>query len=172
MHSPETHQLTRPRVIALALLLAMCPGFSAQAQRTHALPRKAPVTRHWEAADVYLTAKSTNDRLTKKDSLRFEALEQPEEHRPTIILDKDKTFQTIVGIGGALTDASAETFYKLPVPKQQEILTALFDKEKGNLREQLIQERKNDFLSTYRAMLHKKYEKDIWINTDAVNVKA
>ena len=36
-------------------------------------------------------------------------------------MDPSKTFQTFLGIGGALTDASAETFYKLPRDKQQEI---------------------------------------------------
>lgn len=82
-------------------------------------------------ADVYLTTKNINDRITKKESLKFEPLEQPDEHTPTIILDRDKTFQTIVGIGGALTDASAETFYKLPAEKQQEILTAFFNDETG-----------------------------------------
>ena len=85
-----------------------------------------------EKADVYVTAKETNDRLALKEPVAFTALEQPDEAQPTIILDKTKTFQTIVGIGGALTDASAETFYKLPAAKQQEILTALFDKEKGS----------------------------------------
>lgn len=86
----------------------------------------------WSKADVYVTAKGTNDRIAKKESLNFQTIDQPDEHTPTIILDKDKKFQTIVGIGGALTDASAETFYKLPASKQQEILTALFDKEKGS----------------------------------------
>ncbi len=83
-------------------------------------------------ADVYVTAKGTDERLAKKEPLSATPLEQPDEHVPTIILDKDKSFQTIVGIGGALTDASAETFYKLPSEKQQEILIAFFDKEKGN----------------------------------------
>jgi len=46
--------------------------------------------------------------------LSFQTVVQPDEHTPTIILDKDKKFQTLVGIGGALTDASAETLYKLP----------------------------------------------------------
>jgi hypothetical protein len=32
--------------------------------------------------DVYLTAKNTNDRITKKESLKFEPLEQPDEHTP------------------------------------------------------------------------------------------
>ena len=85
-----------------------------------------------DKAALYLTAKGTNDRITKKDSMRFEPLEQPDEHTPTIMLDPNKQFQTVVGIGGALTDASAETYDKLPAGKQQEILTALFDRTKGN----------------------------------------
>ncbi len=83
-------------------------------------------------ADIYLTAKNTNDRITQKESLTFFKLEQPDEQKPVIILDKNKTFQSIVGFGGALTDASAETFYKLPKEKQEEILISLFDKEKGD----------------------------------------
>lgn len=83
-------------------------------------------------ADIFVTAKGTSDRLTQKESPAFQPLEQPDERDATIILDRSKTFQTIVGIGGALTDASAETFYKLPEPRQQEILTKLFDPRKGN----------------------------------------
>ncbi len=83
-------------------------------------------------ADVYLTAKDTEDRISHKGMLTFESFEQPEESAPTIILDRTKTFQKIIGIGGALTDASAEVFYKMPVEKQKEILTALFNKEKGD----------------------------------------
>src|SRR5262249_45376431 len=37
----------------------------------------------------------------------------------------------ILGIGGALTDASAETFAKLPVAKQQEILNGYFNATSG-----------------------------------------
>ena len=80
----------------------------------------------------YLTAKDTKDRITNKGSFNFEPFIQPEESSPTIILDRTKKFQTIIGIGGALTDASAETFYKLPMDKQNEIMTALFNKDSGN----------------------------------------
>jgi glucosylceramidase len=88
--------------------------------------------RQWLKADLYVTAKGTPERIMKKESPVFESLEQPDEHIPTIILDRSKTFQTIVGIGGALTDASAETFAKLPNERRQEILAALFDREKGD----------------------------------------
>jgi glucosylceramidase len=83
-------------------------------------------------ADLYVTAQGTADRIAQKESLTFQPLEQPDEHIPTIILDRSKTFQTIIGIGGALTDASAETFYKLPEERQREILTGLFDARRGN----------------------------------------
>jgi glucosylceramidase len=48
-----------------------------------------------------------------------------------VFVDTAVKFQKIVGIGAALTDASAETFDKLPKDKQKEFLTAYFDKEKG-----------------------------------------
>jgi glucosylceramidase len=92
----------------------------------------APGAAALRTADVYMTAEGTADRMSKKASLAFAPLVQPEEATPTIILDDGKMFQTVVGIGGALTDAAAETFYKMPAVKQQEILTALFDRQSGS----------------------------------------
>jgi len=83
-------------------------------------------------ARVYVTAEDSDDRLTQKELVTFIPLVQPDEVFPTIILDVNKTFQTIEGFGGSFTDASAETFYKLPSEKQQEIITACFDPERGN----------------------------------------
>lgn len=80
---------------------------------------------------VYLSAKGTDNRLTPTETLTFSAKPQPVETEVAVFVDPSKTFQTMLGIGGALTDASAETFYKLPKDKQQEFLTAYFDKEKG-----------------------------------------
>ena len=56
---------------------------------------------------------------------------QPLETHVCVFVDPAKTFQTFLGIGGALTDASAETFAKLPKAKQQEFLTAHFDRNTG-----------------------------------------
>jgi len=80
---------------------------------------------------VYLTAKNTDDRLTEKSDLVFEDFGQPKETQPCVFVDPKNSFQTFIGIGGALTDASAEVFAKLPEDKQQEILTAYYSKEKG-----------------------------------------
>jgi len=80
---------------------------------------------------VYTTADSTGHRLTLTDTLSFSDLPQPKETDICIFVDPNKTFQTFLGIGGAITDAAAETFYKLPEPKQTEVLNAYYDSEKG-----------------------------------------
>lgn len=80
---------------------------------------------------VYTTEKGSDLRLAKTATLTFKDFPQPLETQPCIIVDPTKTFQTIVGIGGALTDAAAETFFKLPKEAQQELITAYYDPEKG-----------------------------------------
>ncbi|MDB5200111.1 MAG: glycosyl hydrolase [Chitinophagaceae bacterium] len=80
---------------------------------------------------VYTTAENTNYRLTSTDTLQFTYMGQPKETQPCVFIDPTKTFQTFIGIGGALTDASAETFAMLPKEKQKEILQAYYDPKKG-----------------------------------------
>jgi glucosylceramidase len=83
------------------------------------------------SARVFLTAKDTPDRLTDIGTVAFASLPQPDENFPTVFIDPTKNFQAIVGIGGAFTDAAAETFYKLPENKREELLRAYFDPNKG-----------------------------------------
>src|SRR4051812_47906522 len=81
---------------------------------------------------VYTTADSTRLRLSLSQSkLQFSNFGQPLETQPCIFVDPTRTYQTFLGIGGALTDASAETFAKVPEEKQREILEAYFDPQKG-----------------------------------------
>jgi glucosylceramidase len=56
---------------------------------------------------------------------------QPTEQEQCVFVNLTTTFQTVLGIGGALTDASAETFYKLPKDKRQELIRAYFDPQNG-----------------------------------------
>jgi glucosylceramidase len=81
--------------------------------------------------EVYLTAKETGQRLSKTNEVELEDSPPINEKQQYIFVDPSKKFQTIIGIGGALTDASAETFYKLPEAKQREILRAYFDPQNG-----------------------------------------
>jgi len=80
---------------------------------------------------VYVTEKGTDNRITPTETLHFETNAQPVETEVAVFVDPAKSFQTMLGIGGALTDASAEVFYKLPKDKQKELLTAYYDKAKG-----------------------------------------
>jgi glucosylceramidase len=81
---------------------------------------------------VYTTADNTDYRLSATGKLAFKPMGQPLETQTCVFVDPTKRSQTIVGIGGALTDASAETFAKLPSAKQREILDAYFDRDKGS----------------------------------------
>lgn len=81
---------------------------------------------------VYTTAEGTELRLTKTDStLKFADMGQPKEPQVWIFVDPAKRFQTMLGIGGALTDAAAETFAKLPKEKQNEYINAYYNTETG-----------------------------------------
>ncbi len=80
---------------------------------------------------VYTTAENTDLRITVNGTLDFKPMPQPLETQICVFVEPKRTFQTFLGIGGALTDSSAETFAKIPKEKQEEFLTAYFDKEKG-----------------------------------------
>ncbi|MEI7676464.1 MAG: glycoside hydrolase family 30 protein [Bacteroidales bacterium] len=80
---------------------------------------------------VYTTADQTNLRLSLTETADFKNVKQPLETDVCVFVNPIKTFQTVVGIGGAITDASAEVFAKLSKAKQQELLTAYYNKSKG-----------------------------------------
>ena len=82
-----------------------------------------------ETIQVFRTAKSTNERLTEKESLTF----QPQiRDLPSVLVDPGHRFQTIQGFGGSFTEAAADTFYKMSPEVRAEILKAYFDLQSGN----------------------------------------
>jgi len=111
--------------IIVAVALMSLSGFAQKKQKS------VPFSTQNKTVAVYTSADSTNFRLTKTDELQFKELRQPLETQICVFVNPDKTFQTFVGIGGAITDASAEVFAKLTPEKQQEFLNAYFSKDKG-----------------------------------------
>lgn len=101
--------------------LLLTDGFSQQ--KTPLLKDRKIIT--------YTTAKDTDLRLRATDTLHFQNFGQPLETEVCVFIDPTRTFQTLVGIGGALTDAAAETFAKLPKDKQQEFIKAYYDPKEG-----------------------------------------
>jgi glucosylceramidase len=98
------------------LLAAVCLAFTGFAQKT---------------VTVYTTAANTDLRLSANGTLRFSPGRQPLETEPFVLVDPSASFQPFLGIGGALTDAAAETFAKLSPAKKQELLTAYYDTARG-----------------------------------------
>src|SRR3989449_838981 len=90
-----------------------------------------PLSIEGREVTVYTTADKSSHRLSATDTVAFKPLGQPLETQICVFVDTARRFQTILGVGGALTDAAAETFAKLPKDKQQEILNAYFDVKKG-----------------------------------------
>ncbi len=80
---------------------------------------------------VYTTASDTDLRLENTASLEYKTERQPFEYEVSVFVNPKKTFQTFIGIGGSVTDASAEVFAKLPKAKQDEFLKAYYDVEVG-----------------------------------------
>jgi len=80
---------------------------------------------------IYTTAKDTNDRIRLTHTLTLSDYGQPSEKEPCIFVDATKTFQRFLGIGGALTDASAETFFKLAKDKQDQFMKSYYDPNEG-----------------------------------------
>ncbi|NEW80255.1 MAG: glycosyl hydrolase [Gelidibacter sp.] len=90
-----------------------------------------PIAAKNNTALVYTSAHSTNLKLTLTDSLVFNDFKQPLETESAILVDPSKEFQTFLGIGAALTDASAETFYKLSKENQDRFMEAYYSVDKG-----------------------------------------
>lgn len=80
---------------------------------------------------VYTTAKDTNQKLSLTDTLSFTPAKQNPETNIAVYVNPNKQFQTFLGFGGAITDASAETYAKLSSKKQKELLKAYYDKKDG-----------------------------------------
>lgn len=80
---------------------------------------------------VYTTAKDSDKRLALGESLTLKPGQQPPETDIAIFVNPEKRYQTFFGIGGAITDASAEVFGKLSKAKKDEFLKAYYDTDKG-----------------------------------------
>tara|TARA_A100001011_G_scaffold126617_1_gene133478 strand:+ start:3758 stop:5158 length:1401 start_codon:yes stop_codon:yes gene_type:complete len=81
---------------------------------------------------IYTTESQSNVKLEKSNIVpTFTSIQQPKEVHSGIFVNPKVTFQTFVGIGAALTDAAAETFYKLNKDQQEIFLDSYFSKDKG-----------------------------------------
>ena len=78
---------------------------------------------------VYTTAKELIKDLLLDGQDTFTEAEQPREDEISVFVNPAKTFQEYIGIGGAITDASAEVFSQLSKKNQEELLNAYFHED-------------------------------------------
>jgi len=115
----------------LGIFAMSCDSSQNKAQNENAMSEKSTFTVDGKTVQVYTTAENTKLRLTKSAKKTFEKANQPLETEVAIFVNPNKTFQSFMGIGGAISDASAEVFATLPADKQAEFLKAYYDVEEG-----------------------------------------
>lgn len=115
--------------LQLLFVFILFTSHTGRSRKISVCKNEMPVV--FQSATVYTTADSSKLRLTQTGIISFKDKPQPFENETAVFVDPDKQFQSFIGIGAALTDASAETFAKLSKEKQQEFLTAHFDAQKG-----------------------------------------
>ncbi|WP_240642134.1 glycoside hydrolase family 30 protein [Nonlabens xiamenensis] len=80
-------------------------------------------------AKVFVTAENTDLKMAAQGEVEFVSSRQPLETEVAIIVNPEKKFQEYLGMGGAITDASAEVFSQLSKDKKEELLQAYFSDE-------------------------------------------
>ncbi len=120
-------------LIGLAVLACTLEGpVTEQTAAPEATILSTPVfSTAGKQSTIYTTASGTDLRLAQTGTATFASVDQPLENEVSVFVNPRKSFQTLMGIGGAITDASAEVFAAMPAEKQEEFLTAYYDQEKG-----------------------------------------
>ena len=114
--------------VLLFLSLAAC---SRGPETPGAANSKKAFSTDGKTVMVYTTARGSKKHMQPTDTLSFTSHGLPVEKEIYVFVDPTKSFQTFFGIGGAITDASAETFAKLPETARQELLKAYYDPQSG-----------------------------------------
>ena len=118
------------KILGIVVFTVSCSEFKQQQEVNTKTSVIAPVTNyHNKTLQVYTTAMDTELRLTKTSEQLFKNKVQPLETEVAIFVNPEKTFQEYLGIGGAITDASAEVFSSLNPDMQKELLQSYFGKE-------------------------------------------
>ena len=129
----KTLNMKRSFIIIISCILAY--GCSPKNEIPVENPQKVDSTSSFsiegKKVSIFTTASNSELRLENTGTKELTTAQQPTESDISIFVNPNKQFQTFLGIGGAITDASAEVFAKLPETKQEELLTAYYDKKNG-----------------------------------------
>jgi glucosylceramidase len=114
------------RITSAATLSTALPAVAAEPQSS--APQAASTGK---SVAIFTTAENAEHLIAQTGTSDFKDFGQPLETQICVFVDPTKTFQTHLGIGGALTDAAAETLAKLPAAKQDEVIRNYYDPQNG-----------------------------------------
>ncbi|MEE7546739.1 glycoside hydrolase family 30 protein [Xanthomonas sp. Kuri4-1] len=114
------------------LVTAVVAGLMAGAPFAQAAaPVPARYVPDTAAVQIFTTAEGTDKRLSADGRVELNAGHALTEVETSIFVDPDRRYQSVLGIGGAITDASAEVFARLGGKQQAELLRAYYDPQDG-----------------------------------------
>lgn len=111
-------------IVIAAFVLGGCN--SKKSDVVHSMSEVSKYSAKDKKISIYTSAKDSDLRLSLQKEQTFVESEQPLETEIAVFVNPDKQYQNFLGIGGAITDASAEVFAKLPKLKQEELINAYF----------------------------------------------
>ena len=118
------------KLLCLFVLIVSCTDTKIEEiKETKTTPVVSVENYKGKSFEVYTTAKDTELRLTKTSEGTFKDKVQPTEAEIFVAVNPKKTFQEYLGIGGAITDASAEVFSTLNETQQEKLLQSYFGKD-------------------------------------------
>ncbi|MCU4175322.1 glycoside hydrolase family 30 protein [Carboxylicivirga sp. N1Y90] len=109
---------------ALSIIMLACTTQPKESNKE--IIAEATFNAQEKTVSVYTTQKDSNLKLSLESKAIFSPSSQPLESEVAVFVNPQKQFQTFLGIGGAITDASAEVFSQLTADKQEELLNAYF----------------------------------------------
>ncbi len=129
-NSKNSYWTTKGLYYLLALVVLLfsyaCTSNIEQKQAL-ATDQKEPISigKRKEIA-VFQTAQNLADRLALVSKVQLKEKSQPLEVEKSIFVNPNNTFQKFLGIGGAITDASAEVFAQLSEENQEKLIQAYY----------------------------------------------
>lgn len=125
MTTMKTFFLSRTVIINLSLATAFLFVLTVSVAQP---PKKEAFLK---TVKIYTTAENTSYRLSPVEEVSFTAPDVLNERKVFVFVDDSHSFQTMLGIGGAITDASAETFARMSVDQQNDLIKAYYDPKNG-----------------------------------------
>ena len=115
------------KIVCFLILIVACS--KSEIKEVYKVENPATEAYKNRTLQVYTTARGTALRLTKTSEQTFKDKVQPLETEIAVFVNPKKTFQEYLGIGGAITDASAEVFSTLNNEQQERVLQSLYGKD-------------------------------------------